>query len=357
MLEIKSLDDVRGNNVVIYSIKTLMERKCFPKLSIMSGVMGVGKTSVARVVAQQLDKTGMPVNIYNCGMQVDMNKIQEEVFALKPSQPKAFIFEEIHGLQKSDQNALLQMFDTQSPNTYIICTTTEIHRVIRTIRSRAQVWEFKLLSEKQCAQLLDDYLTERGASMSTAGKQSLLRACHGVPRDLIKNADFALEGGFDSAQLDALLGNVSDELTYAIFVSLKSKTSDFVAHIEELMEDASSGKLAALNDFWLRFLLERQGGSQHTLPPPMINTLNQLYTDEEINKISKMLLRAQTETILLELLSLNMTLTGNNQATVLGVQKDDAMRAENDARIERQTKQSTPESAQLTRSSIKGFTL
>lgn len=357
MLEIKTLDDVRGNNVVIYSIKTLMERKCFPKLSIMSGVMGVGKTSVARVVAVQLDKTGMPINTYNCGMQVDMGKIQEEVFTLKPSQPKAFIFEEVHGLQKSDQNALLQMFDSQSPNTYIICTTTEIHRVIRPIRSRAQVWEFKLLSEKQCAQLLDDYLSERGASMSTAGKQSLLRACHGVPRDLIKNADFALEGGFDSTQLDALLGNVSDELTYAIFVSLKSKTADFVAHIEELMEEASASKLAALNDFWLRYLLERQGGSQHTLSSAMISTLNELYQDSEIGKITRTLLRSHPETILLELLSLNMTLTGSTPPTVLGVQKDDALQAENDARIERQSRQSTPETAQLTRSSIKGFTL
>lgn len=357
MLEIKTLKDVRGNNVVIYSIQTLLERKAFPRLSIMAGVMGVGKTSVAKVVAEQLDKSGTPVKTYNCGMSIDLQKINEEVFAMKPAQPKAFIFEEVHGLPRADQNALLQMFDSQSPNTYIICTTTDIHKVLRTIRSRAQVWEFKLLSEKQLAQLLDDYLASKGAVLQPQSKQSLLRACHGVPRDLIKNTDLALEGDFSSSQLDSLLGNVSDELIYAIFCSLKSKTSDFVAHIEELMEEASTSKLAALNDFWLRFLLERCGGSRQTLPPAMVKSLNNIYTPAEINKIAKMLLRATPDTILLELLSLNMSFTNSTSSGVVGTQRDDAMRAENEQRVERQQGQRTPESAQLSAASVQNFTL
>lgn len=357
MLEISSLDDVRGNNVVIFSIKTLLERKSFPKLSIMSGMMGVGKTSVARVVAGLIDKSGTPVKTYNCSMSLDMSKVQEEVFALKPSQPKVFIFEELHGMDRGDQNALLQMFDTQSDNTYIICTTTDISKILRTIRSRAQVWEFKLLSEKQCAQLLDDYLANKGVQMSQASKQSLLRACRGVPRDLIKNADFAIEGSFTPAQLDALLGNVSDELTYALFASLKSKTSDFVVHIEELMGEVNYGKLAALRDFWLRYLMERHGGSQHTLSSAMITSLNAIYTDNDINKIAKVLLRAQADTILLELLSLNISLTGSTSSGVLGSQRDDSKVAESDVTASKRTTQQAVSSAQLTRQAVKEFKL
>lgn len=357
MLEINTLKDVRGNNVVIYSIETLLERKAFPKLSIMSGMMGVGKTSVARVVANRLDQSGTPVKTYNCGMTVDMQKIHEEVFALKPSQPKAFIFEELHGLSKSDQNALLQMFDSQSANTFIICTTTDIHKVLRTIRSRAQVWEFKLLSEKQLSQLLDDYLASKGVELQQKSKQSLLRSCHGVPRDLIKNTDMALEGGFSSSELDALLGNVSDELIFTIFCSLKSKTSDFVVHIDELMEEASSSKLAALNDFLVRFLLERCGGSHKTLSNAMIKALNSMYTPGEINKIAKMLLRATPDTILLELLSLNMSFTNSTSSGIVGAQRDDSVKAEQGRRIERNQIQRAPESAQLSSSSVKNFKL
>lgn len=352
MLEIKTLDDIRGNNVVIYSIKTLIERNCFPKLSIMSGVMGVGKTSVAKVVASMMDKSGTPIKTYNCSMPIDLSKLQEEVFALTPSQPKAFIFEEIHGLSRGDQSALLQMFDAQSPNTYIICTTTEIHKVLRTIRSRAQVWEFKLLSEKQCAQLLDDYINERGFKMAPQSKIALLRACHGIPRDLIKNIDFAIAGDFDSIQLDDLLGNVSDELIFSLFTTLKSKTSDFVSHIDELIGDVNTGKLSAVNDFWLRFLLERNGGTQHTLSTQMIKTLDSMYTQADIMRVSRVLLRARTDTLLLELLNLNMELTTATSSSTLGLQKDDARIAESDKQMDRQAKQATRSSAQLTRTAI-----
>lgn len=357
MLEISTLDDVRGNNTVIYSIKTLLERKSFPKLSIMSGVMGVGKTSVAKVVAGILDKSGVPVKIYNCSLPVDMQKINEEVFTLTPAQPKAFIFEELHGMAKTDQNALLQMFDSQADSLYIVCTTTDIGKILRPIRSRAQVWEFKLLSEKQCAQLLDDYLDSKGVKMSTASKQSLLRSCHGVPRDLIKNADFAIDGEFTSAQLDALLGNVSDELIYSIFVSLRSSTPDFISNIEELMEEVSTSRVRALHDFWLRYLLEKNGGSQRTLQPSMITTLNSIYSDSDASKISKVLLRCNSNTVLLEFLTLNMSFTGSTSSTVLGVQRDTSKAAEAEFDASRKSLQKSAESTQLTRRSIKEFKL
>ena len=355
MYEIRTLDDVRGNNVAVYSIRTLLERKCFPKLSIMAGVMGVGKTSIARVVAGMLDDSGIAVKTYNFGLDVDMQKLQEEVFSLNPMRPRAFIFEEIHGLARSDQNALLQMFDSQSRNVYVICTTTELHKVLRTIRSRAQVWEFKLLSEKQLAQLLDDYLKMKNATLSDASKQSLLRACRGVPRDLLKSADFALDGEFTHTQLDALLGNVSDEVMFSVFCSLKSTPVDFIVNLEALMEEVSAAKLQAMND--LRFLMERSGGMRKTLTTSMVKTLNSIYTLKEMSTIAKMLLRATPDTLMLELVSLNMSLTGSTAATSLGQQKDIALKAESEVRGDKQKVKGTQEGARLTGERIREIVL
>lgn len=352
MFEIRTLDDIRGNNVAIYSIKTLLERKTFPNLSIMSGVLGVGKTSVAKVIANTLDSTGAPAKIYNCGMPLDMTKIQEEVFSLNPMHPRAFIFEEVHGLSKADQNALLQMFDTQSRNVYIICTTTEIHKLLRTIRSRAQVWEFKLLSDKQCAQLLDDYLASQGAKLSDQSKRSLLRASRGIPRDLIKNADFAIKGEFDNIQLDALLGNVSDEAVYSVFCSLLSDTSDFVSNIDGLLEEASASKLSAMYDFWLRYLIERVLPQPRTLSKGMIEQLDQLYSDKDRVTVSKTILRSKSDTILLELITLNMSLTGATRSAVLGQQRDTASTAERESLLDKQRGQTASGSALITRGTV-----
>lgn len=357
MYEIKTLDDIRGNNVAIFSIKTLLERKRFPKLAILAGVMGVGKTSVAKVVAEMLNESDMPVQTYNFGMSVDVQALSSEVFSLNPAKPRAFIFEEIHGLPRNEQNALLQMFDTQSPNVHIICTTTEIHKVLPTIRSRAQVWEFKLLSDKQLAQLLDDYLASRGVTMAPQSKQSLLKACRGVPRDLLNSADFAIDGDFNSLQLDSLLGNVSDDLMYSIFCALKSSPVDFVSHIEELMEEVSSAKLSAMNDFWLRYLMERSGCTRKTLTAEMIKTLDAMYSLQELQSVAKLLLRATPDTLLLELVTLNMAMNKATSASTLGQQKDSALKREQEVRHDKQQGKQVAQSAQLNAMSLRGFEL
>ena len=98
MLKIESLSDIRGNNIVIYAIKTLLDRGTFPKFTLMSGNMGVGKSTVARLVAEQINANEFPVITYNFGLQVDMHNVEDEVFKLNPSKPRAFVFEELHGL-------------------------------------------------------------------------------------------------------------------------------------------------------------------------------------------------------------------------------------------------------------------
>lgn len=357
MYSIKSLDDVRGNNVVVYSIKTLLERKSFPKLSIMSGVMGVGKTSVARVVASILDSSGAPTKVYNFGMDVDMSKVQEEVFTMNPSAPKVFLFEEIHGLPKADQNALLQMFDSQFPNVYVICTTTEIHKVIRPIRSRAQVWDFKLLSVKQLNALLDDYLKLNGKTLQDESKRALVRAARGVPRDLIKNTDFALEGQFSTEDLNTLLGNISDTSIFTIFCALKSDSSEFVAGIDEMLEDQSYNRLEALRDFWLRYILERKMRTKETLGDQMISTLDTLYTEQDISKVSKVLLRSTPSSMLLELVTLNMTFNCSTPSALVGQQKETARSNESIVRRETPRADTAPRSVYVNSNSIRDIKL
>ena len=322
MYTISNLDDVRGNTVAVYSIKTLLSKKMFPKLSIMSGMMGVGKTSIANVVAKSLDETDSPVKTYNFGLKLDMAAIREEVFSLSPAKSKAFIFEEIHALPESDQNALLQMFDTQPANVYVICTTTELNKVIRTIQSRAQVWEFKLLSEKQLRQLLDDYLKSQNVDFNEQSKQALLKSSHGVPRDLIKNADFAIAGQFDEIQLDTLLGNVSDANLFTMFCALCSNPVDCVNYLRDILENPSWNLINAMNDFWVRYILESKSGVLQTFSKEMITTLNSLYTQESIVKVGKLLTRVRPKNLLLELLMLNMSLQSVSNKTVLGIQKD-----------------------------------
>lgn len=323
MLDIKTLDDIRGNNVVIYSIKKLLEKKTYPAFSIMAGHMGVGKSSVARLVAEQVDKTGVPVNVFNFGMKVDMKELEDHVFKMNPAEPKAFLFEELHGLDKSQQTALLTMLDTQPSNVFIICTTTEIYKILQTIRSRATVWNFKLLGQKQLAQLLDDYLTSiEVTSLSRAAKEALLHSAAGVPRDLLKNTDLAISGEFSGDQLNALLGRVSEDLMFSLFCALKTQSVEFSAVVDSLVEQSSESKLPQLRDFWTRYILESHGIDNPTLPKDKIKQLQSLYSAAGAMKVGRTLVRATPDTLILELALLNMELTQTSTGHQIGQQRD-----------------------------------
>lgn len=322
MLEIKNLDEVRGNNVIIYSIKSLLEKHSFPKFSIMAGHMGVGKSTVANLVANELNEFEYPVQVYNFGMEINMNDLEDAVFKRNPSVVRAFVFEEMQGMDKAQQTALLSMLDKQPSNVYIIGTTTEIYKIQKTIRSRATVWDFKLLGERQLAQLLDDYLKDKPNNLSQRAKNTLLKSCHGVPRDLLRNVDLAISGDFTADQLDALLGHVSEDLVFALLCSLKSASLDFSTNMSQLMEESSRDKLVQLRDFFTRYMLERKGIPNATISKDKIEMLDSLFTQKEIYRIGTVLAKANADNIMLELSLLNMELTGVNSKHMVGQQVD-----------------------------------
>ena len=322
MLDIKSLDDIRGNNVVIYSIKTLLSKHMFPKFSIFAGHMGVGKSSVAKLVAEELNDGDHPVVTFNFGLKVDMKELEDNVFKMNPSTPRAFVFEELHGLDRSQQTALLTMLDSQPDNVYVICTTTETFKILATVRSRATVWNFRLLGQKQLAQLLDDYLASQNAVLAQRAKTTLLKSCFGVPRDLLKNADLAISGEFNGTQLDELLGRVSEDLIFTLLCSLKSTSVDFVANLSSLLDEAGEDKLAQVRDFYTRFLLERKGIEGATISSDKIEMLDTTFSIEELEIIGRTLIAAQPGTLALELSLLNMKLTRTSNKALVGQQID-----------------------------------
>lgn len=323
MLEITKLEEVHGNSVVVYSIKKLLERGSYPAFSIMSGHMGVGKSTVARLVAQELNKSEHDIVTFNFGLDIDMKELEDTVFKMNPAEPRAFVFEEMQGMDKAQQTALLTMLDRQPANVIIIGTTTESHKILRTIRSRATIWEFKLLSKKQLSQLLDDYLDQQGiTNMSKQAKEALLYSAAGVPRDLLKKTDLAISGDFDSSQLNALLGRMSEDLIFSLFCSLKSQAVDFTSSITTFIEQANDSKLAQLRDFWTRYLLESMEIDNPTLPKDKLQQLSEVFTYDEAMKVGRTLIRATPDTIVMELVMLNMEMTRTSKANQIGQQKD-----------------------------------
>lgn len=322
MLELTSLDEIRGNNVVVYTLKTLLAKKTFPHFMIFTGHKGVGKTSAAMLVAKAINGDTHTTVKINFGLSIDMKTLEEDVFKLNPVTPRAFVFEELHGLDKAGQTALLSMLDGIPSNVCIIATTTEAYKILGTIKSRATVLDFKLLGDRQLAQLLDDYLESKHFEMSQASKNILIRASRGVPRDLLKSVDLAIAGNFTQEQLEELLGQVSEDFMYTMLCTLKSPSVDFAGTIIPLLSGEEREKLYQLRDFYTRFLLERKGSDVHTINKQKVDALSAIFTDAELTTIGRTLVKATPDTLMLELTLLNMELTGATRASQVGQQLD-----------------------------------
>lgn len=320
MLELSSLDQVRGNSVVLYSIKTLLRANNFPKFSIMSGREGVGKSSVASLVAAELAAEENDVKSINFGLDVDMEELRQTVFSLEPIKPKVYIFEELHGLNSARQTALLNMVDTQPRNVYIIATTTALYRLSWPLKSRATVWEFRALDNNQLAELLDAYLEEVGKALQPEVKNILIRSCHGVPRDLLKNADFATSATFSADDIGTLLGQVPDDTMYAIFAALLGDDAAVATVVQTLLEQTGQNKLWQLRDYWTRFLLESMAGVYHSMDSKQGRTLASMYSQKRKEIVTSALLRAKEETLLLELLAAHMSLVSLTVKEARGLQ-------------------------------------
>lgn len=344
MLEIKSLSEVRGNTVPLYSIKSLLNGKNFPKFSIISGREGVGKSTVCRLVAEELNEMDSDVVVYNFGLDIKMEDLRTEVFSMAPVRPKAFIFEEIQGLDKVGQTALLNMIDTQPQNVYVICTTTAIYKIARALRSRATVWDFKSLSKVQLSELLDDYLADRGETLSHEAKEILIKSANGVPRDLLKNTDFALSGDFTSNDLSTLLGQVPDDIMFSLFVAVASDNVNIAEILNKFLEQTSQDKVYQLRDYWTRFILESIAEKFTTIDKVHGRTLNTVYNDSKREAMTKTLIRANADTLLLELLSLNMQFLRKSKSNVLGSQAHQAQvyESEMSMRVNRSNVENSP---------------
>lgn len=355
MYKIEKLSDLRGNNVSIYLLNRFIENGNMPPFLILSGKMGVGKSTAAQLVAAQIDKSELPIKVYNLGLEIKMSELEAEVFKMNPVKKRVFIFEELHGLDKSQQTALLTMIDSQPSNVIVIATTTELNKILRTVRSRATILDFKPLSAKQLSELLDDYLKSVGFTLPEEARNMLIRSSYGVARDLIKNTELILEGKLDITQMYDLLDCVSDNLMFSLLCALKSKTSDFCTAISAFSESAGQDKVFQLRDFFTRFLLECNGASEKTIDKEKIEMLHSIYSREDLLKIGRTLSSITSDTWALRLTMLNMELTNTSTRTLTGQQSDTAIR--HNATTVETVDRGKLERAKLTSSNLKGLLL
>ncbi len=204
----QTFDQVAGQEPVVRTLSNAIGQGRIGHAFLFAGPRGVGKTSVARILAKSLNcetgPTATPCNICpNCreitdGTSMDVREIdgasnrgideirelRENVkFAPAASKYKIYIIDEVHMLTREAFNALLKTLEEPPGHVIFIFATTENHKVPATILSRCQCYDFRRISLGQIAANLGKVAQAEGITISPTALSWIAEAGDGSMRD------------------------------------------------------------------------------------------------------------------------------------------------------------------------------
>jgi DNA polymerase-3 subunit gamma/tau len=248
-----TFDDVIGQPHVVQTLVNSINTERIAQAYLFSGTRGVGKTTMARILAKALNceqgPTGTPcAACANCqeiaqGNSVDVNEIDgasntsvDDVREIRENVKftpfrgayRVYIIDEVHMLSNSAFNALLKTLEEPPPHVVFIFATTEIHKIPATILSRCQHYNFRRIARTDIIERLRHVAAQDGITIEERSLTALARASEGSMRDGLSLLDQAVAFGGKSIvhqDLEALLGAVPQELLRAMVQAIITQDS------------------------------------------------------------------------------------------------------------------------------------
>lgn len=203
-----TFESLVGQEFVVSTLTHSLNNRRFAHAYLFSGPHGVGKTSVARILAAALNCEHGPTAHPCCecasckeiiaGHSLDVIEIDgasntsvsdvrvikdEILFPPNASRYKIYIIDEVHMLSNSAFNALLKTIEEPPEHVIFIFATTEIHKVLATIRSRCQQFNFRLIDTDVIKSLLKDRCLEKSIAFEDDALLWIAKEAAGSVRD------------------------------------------------------------------------------------------------------------------------------------------------------------------------------
>ena len=194
-----SFESVVGQSAITKTLENAIQNNQLPQAMLFCGPRGVGKTTCARILAKQIngadESSGFSYNIFeldaasNNGVDDIRNLIDQVRIPPQTGNYKVYIIDEVHMLSGQAFNAFLKTLEEPPKYAIFILATTEKHKVIPTILSRCQIYDFKKISSSDIKTHLEFIANKENISFDNESLFLIANKCDGALRDALSIFD------------------------------------------------------------------------------------------------------------------------------------------------------------------------